>query len=149
MLAITESSNSYDFQAMTNVVTYRVSQKEVLKFLEKESEIYKNLVKRILIGFDGLLGSLPYLLSGNSISRVAAALFILERRFGEKTKEGTVLIIKIRHEDLAGMAALSRETVSLAVGELVRKKIIQQKNRFFVIKRPNELKNMARMEIIQ
>ena len=146
MLALTETKNSYDFQAITDIITYRVPRKEVLLFLAKENAIYANLVKRILIGFDGLLSSLPYLLSGNSTKRVAAALLILERRFGQNTEEGTILKIKIRHEDLAGMAALTRETVSLAIGELVKKGVIQQKNRFFIIKKSLELKNMASME---
>jgi len=98
------------------------------------------------LGFDSLLGSFPYLLSGTASKRVAAAILFLARRFGEESKEGLILKIKIRHEDLAGMAALSRETVSLAIGKLQKKKIIIQKNRFIVIKKRNDLKKAADME---
>ncbi len=146
MLVLSKAKNSYDFQAVTDAVTYRVSQKEVLEFLESEGAVYSDLVRRILIGFAGLLGSLPYLLSGNSTKRVAAAILFLERRFGQKTKDGLTLSIRVRHEDLAGMAALTRETVSLVIEKLERKKIIQQKNRFIIIKQPEELKTLAGME---
>jgi len=144
--AIAEIKNLYDFQAVTDTEVYRVSKKEVLFFLKKENAAYSNLVKRILIGFDGLLGSLPHLLSGNSTKRVAAALLLLGRRFGQRTKEGLVLNIKIRHEDLAGMAALSRETVSLVVKGFERKGIIQQENRFIIIRELEKLKSLADME---
>lgn len=144
--AISGTKNSYDFQAVTDAVTYRVSKKEALLFLENEKAVYSDLIKRILIGFDSLLSGLPYLLSGNSTKRIAVALLFLGRRFGQKTKEGLILKIKIRHEDLAGMAALTRETVSLAVEELVRKRIILQKNRLFIIKDLEELKKEAGME---
>ena len=122
--AIAETKNSYDFQAATEVVTYRVPKKEVLLFLEKNAAVYSDLVKRILIGFDSLLTGLPYLLSGNSTKRVAMALLILGRRFGQRTSDGLVIGIKVRHEDLAGMAALTRETVSLTIEKMERKKII-------------------------
>lgn len=144
--AIGETRNSYDFQAITEVAAYRVSKKETLIFLNKEKEVYANLIKRILIGFDSLLSGLPYLISGNSTKRVATALLILGRRFGQQTKEGLILNIKIRHEDLAGMAALTRETVSLAIEKLKKKKIIQQKNRLFIIKEPEELTRLSGTE---
>lgn len=119
--AIAQAPNIYNFQAVTESTVYRVSENEVFDFLEKNNQVYKDLVKRILSGFDSLLGSFPYLLSGSSSKRVAAAILFLARRFGEKSKEGLMLKIKIRHEDLAGMAALSRETVSLAVEKLQKK----------------------------
>jgi len=144
--AIAETKNSYDFQAVTDTEVYRVSKREVLLFLEKDNGVYSNLVKRILIGFDGLLGSLPYLLSGGSTKRVAAAILFLGRRFGQKAKEGLILNIKVRHEDLAGMAALSRETVSLAIKRFERKGIIQQKNRFIIIRNIERLKSLAGIE---
>jgi CRP-like cAMP-binding protein len=144
--AIAETKNSYDFLAVTDAVTYRVPKKEVLIFLEKNKLVYSDLVKRILVGFDSLLTGLPYLLSGNSTKRVAMALLILGRRFGQRTSDGLVIGIKVRHEDLAGMAALTRETVSLTIEKMERKKIIQQKNRFIIIKEPEELKKEAGAE---
>lgn len=144
--AIVGNPNTYDFQAVTDTVVYRVSKKEVLNFLEKEDDVYKDLVRRILLGFDSLLGSFPYLLSGSSIKRVAAAILFLSRRFGERIKDGIILKIKVRHEDLAGMAALTRETVSLVIEKLEKKKVIIQKNRFIVIQDLEELKRQADME---
>jgi len=144
--AIAETKNLYDFQAVTDTEVYRVPKKKVLLFLKRENAVYANLVKRILIGFDGLLGSLPLLLSGSSTKRVAVALVLLGRRFGQSTKEGLVLDIKVRHEDLAGMAALSRETVSLVIKRFERKGIIQQKNRFIIIRQLEKLKSLAGME---
>jgi len=144
--AIAETQNSYNFQAVTDATTYRVSKKEALLFLESEKAVYSNLIKRILIGFDSLLSGLPYLLSGNSNKRVAVALLLLARRFGQRSGEDIVIKIKIRHEDLAGMAALTRETVSLVIEKFESKKIIQQKNRFIIIKDFEKLKNEADME---
>jgi CRP/FNR family transcriptional regulator, cyclic AMP receptor protein len=144
--AITETKNLYEFQAITSTIIYRVSRKDTLEFLEKENTAYIDLIKRILTGFDNLLRGLQFLLFGNSTKRVAAALLILGRRFGQKTGKDVTLKIKIRHEDIAGMAALSRETVSLAIGELEEKKIIQQKRRLFIINKPDELKAIAGME---
>jgi CRP-like cAMP-binding protein len=141
--AIAETKNVYDFQAVTDIVAYRVSKKQTLLFLEKENEVYLKLIKRIIIGFDGLLGTLPHLLSGNSTKRVAAALLLLGRRFGEKSDDGLVLKIKMTHEDLAGMSALTRETVSLTIEKLEKRKIILQKNREIIIKEFEKLEELS------
>jgi CRP-like cAMP-binding protein len=74
------------------------------------------------------------------------ALLILGRRFGQITKDGLVIGIKVRHEDLAGMAALTRETVSLSIEKMERKKIILQKKRLFIIINPEGLKKEAGVE---
>jgi CRP-like cAMP-binding protein len=74
------------------------------------------------------------------------ALLILGRRFGQVSKDGLVIGIKIRHEDLAGMAALTRETVSLSIEKMERKKIIRQEKRLFIIMNPEELKKEAGVE---
>jgi CRP/FNR family cyclic AMP-dependent transcriptional regulator len=141
--ALAEINNSYDFCAITDIVVYKVSKKETLLFLQKENEIYLKLVKRIMMGFDGLLSTLPHLLSGSSVSRVASVLLLLARRFGEKGKDGLTLKIKVTHEDLAGMAALTRETVSITIEKFEKEKIIQQKNRQIIIKDNEKLSKLA------
>jgi len=141
--AIAETKNTYDFQAITDVTTYRVSKKQTLLFLAKENEVYLSLIKRIIVGFDGLLTTLPHLLSGNSTKRVAAVLLLLGRRFGKKNGEGLILKIKVTHEDLAGMSALTRETVSLTIEKLEKRKIILQKDREIIIKEFEKLEELA------
>jgi CRP/FNR family transcriptional regulator, cyclic AMP receptor protein len=52
--------------------------------------------------------------------RIRAALNIFCHKFGTKDKRGTIINLKITHQDLANFAAVSRETVSRFIGQMIK-----------------------------
>ncbi len=131
--ALGQVTNNYAFETMTNAALYKVPRNDIENFLSENSEVTLDLIKRILSGVDGLLTNYNHLLVGNADTRVASALLIAAKRFGEKTKDGTIIKLQLTHQDIANLAGISRETASVAIEKLAKEKILKQITRKFII----------------
>lgn len=66
-------------------------------------------------------------------TRLATLFLNLSERFGEYDGEGTILDIRLTHQDLANMIASTREAVSKVMSEFQRDNVIESRNRKIVI----------------
>lgn len=131
--ALGQVANNYAFETMTNAAIYKIPRNDIENFLSENSEVALDLIKRILSGVDGLLTNYNHFLVGNADTRVASALLVAAKRFGEKTKDGTIVKLQLTHQDIANLAGISRETASVAIEKLAKEKILAQITRKFVI----------------
>lgn len=69
------------------------------------------------------------LLSREVSTRLARLLLNLGERFGEATGSGTVLKVRLTHQDLANMIVSTREAVSKVMGEFQRDGLVEVRNR--------------------
>jgi len=76
-------------------------------------------------------------------SRLALALVALARKFSKKDAKGTMINVKVTHQDLSDYIAASRETVSLCLGQFKRKKLIQTQVRWLIIPDLKALRKIA------
>jgi len=67
-------------------------------------------------------------------SRLATLLLNLSDRFGEGNGSGTLLDVRLTHQDLANMIASTREAVSKVMSELQREGYIEVKSHKIVIR---------------
>lgn len=73
------------------------------------------------------------LLNREVAARLGTLLLNLGERFGETTASGTVLNVRLTHQDLANMIVSTREAVSKVMSELQRDGVIESRNRRIVI----------------
>lgn len=133
--AITNIANIYYYQTATAVELQRAPRDLLLEFIGKNPDALFDLTKRILIGISGLLVNIQHQLSGDSYHRVVAALVLAAKRFGKENGRKEIIIkLPLTHEEIANLAGLTRETVSIAMEQLRKDKLIAQKNKFIVIK---------------
>src|SRR5918994_1992770 len=66
-------------------------------------------------------------------TRLATLLINLGERFGESNGVGTLIDVRLTHQDLANMIASTREAVSKVMSELQRDGVIESRNRRIVI----------------
>jgi len=71
-------------------------------------------------------------------ARLARLLSHLGERFGEPHGSGTVLKVRLTHQDLANMIFSTREAVSKEMSELQRAGLIESRNHRIVVNRPLE-----------
>lgn len=141
MWAISNMENSYFFYAMTDVELRRAPKDSLVDFIKKNPDVLFDLTNRILIGLNGLITNFEHIISDNAYSRVISALFILAKRFGEKTGKNNIVIgLPLTHSDIANIAAITRETASIAIKKIERKKIISKQGRLFRIDSMEKLK---------
>lgn len=143
--ALAKTKNNFHYQTITAVSVYKAPQKEVIRFLKSDREVLFDLTKRVFSGMDGLLGNFANYIFGNSSNRVASALVLCIKRFGEKNGGKIILNIRLTHQDIANIAGLTRETTSGVMGILKKSHIISKKNGKIIIINPDKLKKLSQV----
>lgn len=121
--AMNDAPNSYYFEAVTDLEVWKTPKEKAIAFLKDNPDILYDLLSRVYRGTDGLLMRMAYLMSGNAYTSLIAELLISAKRFGEKTKEGTIEV-KLSGKDLATHAGMTRETVSRELAILKKKGLV-------------------------
>lgn len=140
MWALSNLPNNYHFQAMTRIEFHKAPREEVVQLLKINPDVLFDLTKRILVGLDGLFTNIQHMLSGSASHRVMATIFLLAKRFGEKTASGEIIIkLRLTHQDLANLAGITRETTSLEIGKLSKEKLLSVKDHLLIVKNIEKL----------
>lgn len=77
-------------------------------------------------------------------ARLGLALHMLARRFGRREKKGTVIALRVTHQDLADYIGASRETVSLFLARFRSEGLITMNVRRIVVPDMKRLKRASR-----
>lgn len=141
--AISDIPNLHIYDALTEVKARKVPKKDVLLFLQNEPDIVYDLLRRVYIGMEGLWQHIELIASGNSSVKLAALLFILAKRFGEKKDEKEVHIaIHLGQQEIANYAGMSRETTSREFQKLKKQGIASFQKGIIVIENMKKLEDL-------
>jgi CRP-like cAMP-binding protein len=77
-----------------------------------------------------------------SLSRVAHLLLQLAKTYGKSLPQGTLIDLKLTGAEMAEMAGLTRETVSLAISQLVKRGFISKEENLIVIHDCSQLEQL-------
>ncbi|KKU90697.1 MAG: hypothetical protein UY22_C0051G0019 [Candidatus Amesbacteria bacterium GW2011_GWC1_48_10] len=146
--AVADIPNVYSYTAMTDVSAARMGRDQLLDFLDKNPDILMDFTRRILVGLHGLITNIEHLLSGDSYHRVIAALILCAKRFCQNRGKKIVIDLPLTHQDIADLAAITRETASLAMGKLTRKGLISRAGRNILILDPVKLSAESGIEAL-
>lgn len=124
----------YYFEALTEVKVCKAPKEEFLKFLESESDVLMDLLKRIYKGLDGYFSRMEYLMSGSAQARLITEILISAKRFGVKNEKGILVNMKVTEKDLAAQTGVARETVSREIHKLKSKDLIHFEGGSLVVK---------------
>lgn len=98
--------------AAKNSVTAIISKKDFYSLLFSQSKVAENLLKVLCSRFRDNLKKIQMLNFNNASQRMKMLFLMLSEDHGEKTAEGTILNIRLLHQDIAEMTGLARETVT-------------------------------------
>lgn len=115
--AVNATPNRFFFEALTDVQLRKAPADEVVAFLHNNEDVLFDLLQRLYLGMDGLLGRMTYLMSGDANDRLRLELSIACERFGTKQQDGSYLL-HITELQLATQTGLARETVSRVLQKL-------------------------------
>jgi len=121
---LNESPETYYYEAMTDVELYTVDEATLKEAIQKEPELYKDLFGICGVRLHSTLHGLENLTLSNSYHRVAHEILFLAKKFGAKKAKGTEIQVPLTHQDLADILSLTRETVSTAMVQLRKNKLI-------------------------
>jgi CRP/FNR family transcriptional regulator len=121
---LNESPETYYYEAMTDVELYTLDETTLKESIEKDPELYKDLFGICGARLHSTLHGLENLTLSNSYHRVAHEILFLAKKFGIKKTKGTEIQVQLTHQDLADILSLTRETVSTAMVQLRKNKLI-------------------------
>jgi CRP-like cAMP-binding protein len=143
-LVLDNTPNVQYFQAMTTTKLAKVPKDDVVQFLKGEPEVLFEFTRRLTIGLNGLITNIQYTLFGPVHTRIVSALLFFARRFGKNLVDGSVRIeLPLTHQDIANVVGIARETASLEIETLVKKKLIIDVKKYIVVPNISLLKKEA------
>lgn len=143
MLAISQKENRYNFEAISLGLVRKAPLKDVLQFIQQDTNVLFDLVKRLSEGMTGLLIKLESEMFHQSSEKVASLLLYLTQKFGKRDKNQTTISLPLTHSDLASWLGLQRETVSRQLEKLQEKGIIANEKHHIVIEHLDLLQKAA------
>ncbi len=142
--AIIDIPNTYFFEAMTDVVVYRSPRQDFLKYARKDIGIMHAINKIVLTELNTMLLRMQFIVLGNATQRVAGALLMLGYRFGNETKKGSFAnSFPVTQQQIATMAALTRESVGYELKKMRNEGLVEYQNRVCTITNPARLKKKS------
>lgn len=140
MLLFSSAPNRFYFETASPVELKKAPAERVLALVSNNPQIMLDLITRFSVAIDGLSNRLEYLLSEQAENRLSTLLIYLSEKFGDKTKKGITVQLKLTHRDIASWVGLSRETVSRKLSLLKKRNIISSAEGLIIIKDPRALK---------
>lgn len=129
---INNTPNRYYFEALTPVEILRAPREDVRKFLRQEPAAHEHFVGRILLGVSGLLERMEHLVLASAYRKTIVLLLYYARQFTDEKVKGK-LKIPLTHKEIAAWIGTTRETASLQIEILKRKKLIMYQKRYIII----------------
>jgi len=121
------------YEALTDVTLKRTSKSDLRTAMGSDPWLTEQILRQLVDAFTVYAQRIQSLGFRLPRERIIACLLDLSTRFGE-SQDGKVLIsAPITHQDIADSTNMIRETASRAIEQLVKDKLIHQKNHHFII----------------
>ena len=132
-LLLTEKVRAFTATAIEDTVVTVVPQDRFLELLSLVPNIGRNFIrilsKRLVKVGKGVADSSH----SWSYHRLARTLLYLGEKYGEETPTGTLIRLRLTHEDLANLIGVTRETVTTQLNKFERMGLLNRRGRSLII----------------
>lgn len=133
MLSLSEAYGKHYFEALEKVEAVRAPVEKVIEFLKSDQEVLFDLTTRFSNAISGLTLRIETMAFEDAYNRIASLLLYLCEKFGEVSKDKTIINMTLQHDDIANWVGIRRETVSRQFEKMQKEKIVENKNKQLVI----------------
>jgi CRP/FNR family transcriptional regulator, cyclic AMP receptor protein len=111
--------------ATRNSTTAIISKKDFYSLLLSQNKILKNLLQILCSRLRESMKKIQLLNFTNAAQRIKMLFLLLAESYGEKKSEGTILHLRLIHQNIADMTGLTRETVTRILDKWQKEKMIK------------------------
>ncbi len=112
-----------------------ISKHDFYSLLFNQNKVLNNLLRILCARIRETMKKVQILNFNNAAQRIKMLFLMLSENYGEKTNDGTILKVRLIHQDIADMTGLTRETVSRILHRWVKNGEIRiLKNKFILLK---------------
>lgn len=130
---INDTSNRYFYEAATAVSIRRAPREDVTRFLDDHPEVLKNFVERLLTGVVGLWSRVEQLVLESAYAKTIFLILYYASKFGHSDDRRVILDLSPTHREIAAWIGTTRETASLQVEALKKKRLLVSRGRQLII----------------
>lgn len=130
------SSALYYYEALEDSEVLTVEKPVLLDLLDSNDELRRRLFDYMATGYTGLLMQLTALEQSRAAEKLLLMMYYLMFRYGKETSAGVYRVsLRLTHTTLGSLMGLTRETTTMELGRLKRKKIVTYDSEGYVIYR--------------
>jgi CRP-like cAMP-binding protein len=133
---LTEKMRAFTATAIADTIVTVVPRERFLEFLSLVPTVGRNFIgilsKRLVKVGKGVADSSH----SWSYHRLARVLLYLGDKYGEETSAGTLIKLRLTHEDLANLIGTTRETATTQLNKFERMGLMKRQGRHFIVLRP-------------
>jgi len=126
--AINGAENIYFYEALTAVEVGRAPKEQVVSFIKDKPAIILELMSKLLGDYAETLSRIEHLVFSDAYRRVISVLLYIAKHFGKETKQGIVVNHRFTQQDIATLVGVARETASIEIGKIEKKKLVKYVN---------------------
>jgi CRP-like cAMP-binding protein len=127
-------------EAMENSMITELERTDVEKLLQSHAQLGFQMTRILAQRRRELENKLETLVFRDVTSKLAELLLSLAEEYGVEDSRGTMVALKITHQELANLIGSTRETVSLTLSQFKRKRLICTEGRKVIISDSEALK---------
>ncbi len=111
-----------------------IARKDFFLIIFSQNKVAKNLLQILCSRLRKSWDTIQLLNFNNAAQRTKMLFLMLSDEYGEKTPDGTILKIKLTHQDISDMTGLTRETVTRVIDKFQKnKEVTILKNKFICL----------------
>ncbi len=130
------SSALYYYEALEDGEVLTVEKPVLLELIDGHPEIKQRIFDYVVTGYTGLLMQISALEQSRAAEKLLLMMYYLMFRYGQQTSEGVYKVdLRLTHTTLGSLMGLTRETTTMEMGRLKRKKIVSYDSTGFIIYR--------------
>ncbi len=123
----------YHYQAICDTYIYTLSPEEFIAKVKDNPLIYRDLFSEAGQHLSATIHHLENIALSNTYKKVAHILLYFATKFAKKNLRGTKITLPLTQQDVADIVGATRETVSISMTELKKKRLIKTSGRYIVI----------------
>ncbi len=129
---INDEPNRYYFEALTPTEIWRASREEVQQLFHDSPAVEHDMLIKMLRGLSGLMKRMEFLVFDSAYKKTILLLLYYIKNFSDENIKGK-LLIPLTHREIAAWIGTTRETASLQIETLKKKKLIEYHRRYILI----------------
>lgn len=122
--AINGTPNVYYFEALTPVEIGRAPRDQVVNFIKNKPELIFTLMSELLEDYAESLTRIEHLVFSDAYRRVISVLLYIAKHFGKTQGDRVLVKHRFTHQNIATLVGIARETASLEMVKLSKKKLV-------------------------
>lgn len=139
-------NKTYYFEALTQVIIWKIHTRKFYKFLRNNPDIYSEIINDVLIGYNDTLSKLENFVFNDAYTNIIASIISCAKKFGKLKGDDILLTVPLTHKDIAALVGITRETTSLEMKKLEKQGYISRLGRYLLIKNIKKLEYELMMQ---